>query len=412
MRAQGCYRRIGIIAKRPPSTKNHSQGPQAYQGRENGVSYVGSEAPSTIKFSLDVHPLETLASLKSKVAAYCNCTITAVKPIQINGRAAGTGGRSGAADPAHMNLNFVPEDSVIDELGIGQGCEVVFVIAERPLQGSTVAPPATTSRTSHLHDMSGVFFSENSRFADKLFDKLLGILEALPWPESDDMTDTEAVDAAVTDTPESDAMADTEAVDAAVTDTHKLVWDLLLAMRSNTSIASQVRSLEGVRRVAPSIASDDDAMEVESLGATWSQHLDIRSVAVTPSTFYVLLTYFCSQRQNDCLFTPPSNDSQWKRRLLTTPPFSVTPLSSQVVSIQLLVYFRLLEATTQCIRARNEGGMLSLSEFSSLVYSVTSSVPTKVVVWVLDRRTKQGVSSSVAVRCVRTLEEYGCNGCR
>jgi ubiquitin carboxyl-terminal hydrolase 9/24 len=286
MRGQGCYRRIGIVTKRP-QVQNHSQGPQAYQGNGNGAPAVGAKPPSTIKSSLDVHPLETLASLKNKVAANCNCTITAVKPIQINGRAAGTGGRSGATDPAHMNLNLVPEDSVMDELGIVQGCEVVFVIAERPQQVSTVAPPATTSRVSHLHDMSGVFFSDNSKFGDKLFDKLLGILELLPWPESDDMIDGEVVD-------------------AAVTDTHKLIWDLLLAMPSNINIASQVKSAEGAHRDAPSTINDDDAMEVESVAANWAQILDIASFS---RSVYVLLTIDAFlQPAPECLSILPAEE--------------------------------------------------------------------------------------------------------
>ena len=277
MKGEACCRRIGIITKRP---QPQNQGQPVY---ENGTTQVGSKPPSTVKLSLDVHPLETLASLKRKVATSCQCTLSAVKPIQINGRATGTGFRSGATDPSHMKLSVVPEDSVMDELGIVQGCEVVFVIApERSLQANPVTSPVATPRSLHSHDMGNAFFGDERKFANSLFDKLLGLLGALPWPESNDMTDSDMV----------------EPVNVA--GTHKLIWDLLLAMPTNNMVASQVKSAHG--------AKDDDAMEVDSVGAAWSHILDTRTFG---RSVYALLTIDAFlQPARECLSILPAEQRQ------------------------------------------------------------------------------------------------------
>ena len=61
------------------------------------------------------------------------------------------------------------------------------------------------------------------------------------------------------------------------TDIHKLVWDLLLAMPTNESVAARVKSAQGRNTDSPWIASVDDAMEVESSSESWTQLFDSRS---------------------------------------------------------------------------------------------------------------------------------------
>ena len=65
-------------------------------------------------------------------------------------------------------------------------------------------------------------------------------------------------------------------------DTHKLVWDLLLAMPTNASVASRVRVCAG----GGDISSDDDAMELDSRQEQWSKLLDLKTFH---RSVYVLL---------------------------------------------------------------------------------------------------------------------------
>jgi len=255
LRGQACYRRVGITVKRPSAQGNQN----------NMVNYENTtpRLPPTVKFTIDVHPLETLASIKYKVALQCQCMPQSVKPIQVTGRA-----RVANSDIAQLNLNAVPEDSVMDEIGVVQGCELIFLVTERQgIQNNTAGPATSTQRSTFSNDLSHVFFSDDGKFADRLFSIVLGILEALPWKDAEAMSDSEHTSQS--------------------TDVHKLVWDLLLAMPTNESVASRVRSTQR-QSDAPSIASSvDDPMEVDSTGDVWAQLLDTRTF---DRSVYVLLT--------------------------------------------------------------------------------------------------------------------------
>ena len=238
MRAQSCCRRIGILAKRSQN--------QTAANFDNTCTSVRNQP--TVKFSLDVHPLETLGTLKYKVAIHCQCTLSAVKPVQINGRA-----RVSSIDPAHMSLTVVPEDTVMDELGVVQGCEIVFVIA----QTNAAVAPATTQRSSFSNDLSSVFFDNNGKYADRLFTLVLDILEKLNWKDPEEMSiDDDAI------------------LNSA--DIHRLVWDLLNALPTNERVSSQVKSISG-RSVNPQAVSNSDSMEVDIITESWSDLLDNQS---------------------------------------------------------------------------------------------------------------------------------------
>jgi hypothetical protein len=256
MRGQACYRKIGIMAKR--TSMQGQQGPQLQQQyplREDAGA-TQPRSSSTLRFSLDVHPLETLESVKSKVANYCQCPLASVKPISVSGRIAGGGNCFQSRDSSQMSLNVVPEDSVVDELGIVQGCEMVFVIAERQTQQMTNAATAKTTRGARSRDLSEIFSNDNEQFADKLFQTLLGVLEALPSRASDAMSDASAP----------------------LVDTHKSVWDLLFAMPSNAAVSLQVLAAGVGGDSAGSTVSDEDAMEIDSRHAEqWSKFLDLKN---------------------------------------------------------------------------------------------------------------------------------------
>jgi ubiquitin carboxyl-terminal hydrolase 9/24 len=258
MRGEACCRRIGVVVKRTQTQAQLLERGQPLNESEGD----GPRHASVVKFSLNVHPLETLASVKQRVSLSCHCSYSAVKPIQINGRGC-VANRSSPESP-QMSLNSIPEDSVMDEIGIVHGCEMIFVIADRPTQSNGSIPPQKTARSASIHDLSHVFFDGNSDFSDKLFNVLLDLIEALPWIEQDEMTDVDTVPHQA--------------------DPKKLAWDLLLAMPTNASIARKVRLAHG-REIQ--LQSGSDAMEVESQSEPWSQLLDMgrfnRSV-------YVLLT--------------------------------------------------------------------------------------------------------------------------
>ena len=252
MRGQAANIRVGVVAKRPNLQTSPKEGVPATP-----------RPPPSVRFPLDLHPLESLASVKSKVAEFCQCTITSVKPIQVSGRAQSRI----SGDAAQMNLNLVPEDTVVDEVGIVDGCEIVFVIAERAVPTSTPAMPAPkTSRSPFTNDLSGLFYSDDGKVADSLFSVLLDMLKSLSSKLPDGMV---------------------ESADSSSPDTHKLAWDFLLAMPTNPSIESRVKSVPGQSPDAPSIASVDDPMEVEVTIETWSQLLDPQNF---DRSVYVLLT--------------------------------------------------------------------------------------------------------------------------
>ena len=265
MRGQACYRKIGVMAKRTlMHTQSGTQGqPTLYTSRDDS----GANQPrnsTTLRFSLDVHPLETLQSVKLKVAAYCQCPLASVKAISVSGRLAVSSNGSPSRDSAPLSLN-VPEDSVVDELGIVQGCEMVFVIAERQLQQNSGTPTAKTARGIVARDLSDIFCNNNDQFADKLFQTLLGVLEALPWRETGISID--------------------EGINSV--DTHKLVWDLLFAMPTNSGVAAQVLAAAGGGDAAVSNASDEDAMEIDPKHAEqWSKLLNLKNFH---RSVYVLL---------------------------------------------------------------------------------------------------------------------------
>lgn len=247
MRGQACYRRINIMVKR-------TQNAQAAQGQQ--PSDRDGRNPTTFRFSLDVHPLETLLSLKMKVASHCECTVSAVKPISVSGRLGGATRNSSGAEPTPLNLNVVPDDSVIDELGVAHGCEFVFLIADRSPQQAPNPGSAKAARAQRSRDLSDIFCDNRQDFSGKLFELLLGVLESLPHSEADDMVDDVS----------------------AGTDTHKLVWDLLLAMPTNAEVAA---------RVLTTAQSDGDAMEIDSKQSDqWAKLLDLKSFH---RSVYVLL---------------------------------------------------------------------------------------------------------------------------
>ena len=234
MRGEASYRKVAIMAKRATTQVQlpQAQHPPA-STEDTGASQPRS--PTTLRFSLDVHPLETLSSIKSKVASHCECSFRAVKPISVNGRQQS----SNMNGPAQTPLNAVSDEVVVNELGIVSGCELVFLITT----GHNANDAGTKDRTGGtvLQSLSDIFYENDGGFPNQVFTILLEILEALSTDSSKEPTD----------------------------DTHSLVWDVLSAMPTNPRIASQILSMAGVG--GPDKSGNDDAMDVD-IGHTekWS----------------------------------------------------------------------------------------------------------------------------------------------
>ena len=241
LRGQACYRKINVMVKR-------AQNNQSVHGQQPGDR--DTKIPTTLRFSLDVHPLETLLSIKAKTAAYCECPPHAVKAISVSGRLVGGGNRHISGEAVATSPNGIPEDSVVDEMGVVQGCEIVFLIADRnQLQTNQVSAKAV--REQRARDLSDLFCDDS--FAGRLFESLLAVLEWLPRPGEDNMVDSYP----------------------SGTDIHKLVWDLMLAVPTNTGVASEV---------VTSAQADGDAMDVDA--KSWHTLLDLKNFH---RSVYVLL---------------------------------------------------------------------------------------------------------------------------
>lgn len=248
MRGQSGYRRIGIMAKRTAAHQSQT---------DSGGS--SSRQASTMRFSIDVHPLETLGSVKVKVAHHCQSRVSSVKPISASGRLTGTGSRAASGDSSQMSLNIVPDDSTVDQLGIAHGCEMVFVLADRQAQAPSPAQAKPQTQKASVLDLNEIFSDHNGDgFANKMFQTLLSVLEALPW---------RAVNPKSVTGPSA----------------QKLVWDLLLAMPTNAKVGEKVRKTGGVGYVK----SNEDAVMGETAPEQWSSLLDKRSYQ---RSVYVLQT--------------------------------------------------------------------------------------------------------------------------
>jgi len=73
----------------------------------NGASRQAAPKKSNFRFSLDVHPLETLSSIKAKVAKYYDHPVALVTLLAINGRRAMTGGRLPGGETTQTSLTSV-----------------------------------------------------------------------------------------------------------------------------------------------------------------------------------------------------------------------------------------------------------------------------------------------------------------
>lgn len=248
--------------------------PDAGSDRDEKTDGGGTRPPPD-RFPLDIHPLQTLVSIKHQVANHCNHDEKCLKLNGLTGRSRGSSNDTvSPSSSGRANLSTVPDTTLAANLGITEGSEIIVLLSDKPQLG--ILPnsgPASgnssnaklSSPTSSL-DLTGLFSRngpDGSR--DLFFDTLISVLESLPAAAN-------MADGAISD----------KSVDCTkggnVADTHSLVWDLLLAMPTNAGIIANVHAAASTMRPgndAKGTSSTGDDMLVEPIAsADWSSLLD------------------------------------------------------------------------------------------------------------------------------------------
>lgn len=229
-RGQGCYKTINAIARRT--------GNQSTKSRNR---------PQTERFSIQIHPLETLNSLKTKVALACDHPPDLVKPISM--------------DNNKRNLNIEASCSIVGDLGITEGTEIVFLLAPNPFPESKQPQnKRQNERRSGLRP-DEIFGGSGHGPTDDFFNALIDVLEAL-------------------------RLASLHNIDT----TQKLVWDLLQSVPSNAGIVERVRGTSQVStlqylKTENELDQSSMTVDIERRDDEWSQLLNTEHYA---KTIYVL----------------------------------------------------------------------------------------------------------------------------
>ncbi len=223
LRGQACYRTISISAKRP----------------SNG------QRPAIDNFLLQVHPLESLWSVTNKVSRHSNHDQSLVKPISFNNN--------------RCNLNVEPESATVDELGIIDGSELVYLLC------NNIAPQNQSNRNGRFHKnvpgltMADIFGGNRQGPSDIFFETLLDMLEFLPVIKERTTNNIE---------------------------TQTLVWNVLQSVPSNEGIVDKVRrvaqcplptsNIEHEGNIEERKIDDQMAIDIQRNDSEWDTLLDLK----------------------------------------------------------------------------------------------------------------------------------------
>ena len=300
MRGKYSCHTVSIMAK--PTRGGERSGGNSSPGSPTSSGADISEVTRSkepVRFTIQIHPLQTIASIKSQIVSHCNHDATMIKLTSITGKRAPQNGSSSSLEP---RISALPDTALASTLRITDGSEIVALLTDKPVGAnnnntsngsndvskevvvvdddppnlssygpsnkevseqkdisSQVVPSATTSSSalpSPKLDLTGLF-SRNGvdGSSDLFFDTLISVLETLPAKST---------------------VTTTSASSGSATDTHSLVWDLLLAMPTNPGIIAQVHAASSTSS-NPSSGGGDN-MAVEPIGgatADWSSLLDI-----------------------------------------------------------------------------------------------------------------------------------------
>lgn len=189
------------------------------------------------RFTMDIHLLQSVESIKMQVAKRCNHDAKMIKlqrPSQRN------------------NPNSVPDTAIAADLGISEMNELIFVLNSNVVEPCTSPPPTNTVPNGAL-DLSGLLDDEGAGNSfGVFFDTLISVLESLPASNTTESSDDSS--------PKMQAH-----------DSHSLVWDVLLAMPSNARVCDFVQQA-AVEWKARESNNSSDAMIIDS---AWSSLVDI-----------------------------------------------------------------------------------------------------------------------------------------
>lgn len=203
-RGQGCYKTISVVAKR--TGVPHSSDSQIRR------------FPQTERFSIQIHPFETLASLKRKVSVACHHQLDLVRPITLDSK---------------RNLNVESESVFLGDLNISEGSEIVFLLGTNPFPDNKGSHRKRSADRKNGLDLGEIFGGCGQGPSDEFFNVLLDVLESLALASHDSTVGTQ-----------------------------KLVWDLLQSVPSNAGVVERVRNTAQIPLAQPS-DDESEAMRVD-----------------------------------------------------------------------------------------------------------------------------------------------------
>jgi ubiquitin carboxyl-terminal hydrolase 9/24 len=291
---------VSIIARatsRGVGTSIGSSSSDITAGDEGPARYPSMQSE---RFLLEIHPLQSLASIKSQIALRCNHDEKMVKFINLTGHR-----RSVNSSNLEPRISALPDSTLAADLGIMEGSEIIALLSDKFVANNNTignngnpnnttvqfdfpddstrekrrnSPPASSHPNSL--DLNGLFSRNGPDGSSNLFfDTLIAVLETLPVKaEANNKYNNNTLDGV------SKVKNHKKGVD-----THSLAWDLLLAMPTNTGIIAKVHkacSITSVAKVNPS----GYEMAVEPIGDTsdWASLLDFRHFELSVYVMQIL----------------------------------------------------------------------------------------------------------------------------
>eukprot|EP00956_Cyclotella_meneghiniana_P030233 scaffold75485_cov79-Cyclotella_meneghiniana.AAC.4 len=218
------------------------------------------------RFSMEIHLLQSIGSIKSNVAKRCDNDVDMMKLSGITGRS-GNNGR-----PPQQNFNVFPDTAITvfpdtaiaADLGISEGNELIFMLTDKAIETKQATPsPDIPSLNTPLY-LGGLLDDEGEgSLFGVFFDSLIAVLESLPTLKNADLLDVSG---------------------KKTVDSHSLVWDVLLAMPTNAQVCDVVKKAASEWRASESNFSCDP-MTIDS---AWSSLIDISRFELSVYVLQVL----------------------------------------------------------------------------------------------------------------------------
>jgi ubiquitin carboxyl-terminal hydrolase 9/24 len=212
-RSQLCYTYINITAKR---------------------AQANAQRHRFERFMVQVHPFDTLQTLKEKVANFCSYPVENIKPISLE-------------SASKRNLNIEPENTLISDLGVSEGAEIIFLLCPKPLEESSQSHSVRATNRSQGLSSSEIFGGNGIGPTDEFFDALLDVLESL-----------------------------SQTAHGQASSVQTLVWNLLQSVPSNKGIVHRVRTLcqSSLQAADESLGKEIMLVDISRYDSEWKKILD------------------------------------------------------------------------------------------------------------------------------------------